>query len=292
MPLHDKRWIPHKQILTYEEIITIVEEGIKLGISKVRITGGEPLVRKDIIFLISKLSAFSGIEDLSLTTNGILLPKYAKQLKEAGLHRINISLDTLSSDKYLKITGGYGNLRDVWAGIQEVQKIGLTPVKINVVCMHGVNDDELIEFAKLTIEYPFYVRFIEFVSLDDKNKLYLPIKKVKFILEKTIGKLSAIDNATIGNGPAKYYKLPRAKGIIGFIAPISGKFCDRCNRLRLTSDGRILPCLLSNEGINIKHVLRDNINHSIADVLKEVVNMKQKRYPETSYYINMYRIGG
>jgi len=250
MPPEGVPLMPRSDLLTYEEIEMVVRAAAEMGINKVRLSGGEPLARTGLVNLIRMLSQIEGIDDISLTTNGVLLRHQAAQLKEAGLQRVNISLDTLNRRRFQEITG-YDKLPEVLEGIEQAHKVKLEPVKINVVVMRGINDDELLDFALLGKE-GWHVRFIELMPLANRN-----IKHPEFVSAEemwqslaSLGRLEPCAPPT-GEGPAKYYQLPGAKGTMGFITPISEHFCFKCNRLRLTADGKLLPCLLSDEEIDL-----------------------------------------
>ncbi len=247
----------HKDILSYEEIIKIVKVGKKMGIKNVRITGGEPLVRLDIEDLISSLDKL-GLSDISMTTNGVLLSEKAKTLKEAGLDRVNISIDSLKKDKYFEITRR-DKFKDVMKGIDKALKVGFKPVKLNVVVMKDINDDEVLEFAKLTLDKSLHVRFIEYMPLGGNvdSSEYINMKELE---NEISAKLSLVKTNITGNGPAKYYKIPDGKGSIGFISPISEHFCSSCNRFRLTADGKFRPCLAKDLEVEIyKDLSEENI---------------------------------
>ncbi|MFC2065694.1 GTP 3',8-cyclase MoaA [Chloroflexota bacterium] len=265
----------HKDILSYEEIRTIVESAADLGISKIRITGGEPLVRAGLPELICMLSRIEAIDDISLTTNGILLERYAAELKSAGLRRVNVSLDTLKPAKFKSITRG-GNLDDVLRGIETAKSAGLNPVKINVVVMSGINDDEVLDFAARTIDEEWHVRFIELMpssSGETEDSQFVSVDDMKLRLE-SLGELEPC-LASVGNGPAKYFRLPDAKGTIGFITPVSEHFCISCNRLRLTADGKLRLCLLSEEEIDLRQPLRSGISSAeLKRLIQEAVASK------------------
>jgi cyclic pyranopterin phosphate synthase len=246
----------HYDILSYEEIYTVAKAAAELGINRIRLTGGEPLVRAGIADLISLLAGIETIEDLSLTTNGILLAQYATGLKEAGLQRVNISLDTLKPDRFRQITR-CGNLADTLRGIEAARAAGLTPVKINVVVMAGVNDDEITDFAAKTVTDGWNVRFIELMPVSSNEPVSDKLVSVSEIRKRleTMGKLEPW-KVDAGNGPAKYFRLPGASGTVGFISPVTEHFCFQCNRLRLTADGKLRPCLLSEAEIDLKGPLR------------------------------------
>lgn len=252
MPPEGIKYKSHNDILRYEEILKIVDAGAGLGITKVRITGGEPLVRAGVVDFVKRLSLIKGLEDISMTTNGVLLPDYAEDLKKAGLDRVNISLDTLKSEKYKFITRR-NEYEQAINGIHSAIKTGLDPVKINVVVMKGINDNEIKDFVNLTLKYPVHVRFIEFMpmgqSKDFQKNRYISLTEIR---EKLNLEYNLIPTSIKSNGPAKYFKLKSGLGTIGFITPISHSFCTGCNRIRLTADGKLRPCLESDLEIDIK----------------------------------------
>jgi cyclic pyranopterin phosphate synthase len=255
MPAEGVPLVSHSEILTYEEISSIARVAAEIGISKVRISGGEPLVRLGLANLIGMLSQIEGIDDLSLTTNGTLLEKQAAELKKAGLKRVNISLDTLKRDRYQEITG-CDKLPEVLRGIEAAHRAKLEPVKINIVAMRGINDVELVDFALKSVDEGWHVRFIELMPLvnEEINKYYIPAQVIWNNLT-SVGKLEPC-LSPMGDGPARYYRFPDANGTIGFITPVSEHFCFKCNRLRLTADGRLLPCLLSDKEIDLRPAIR------------------------------------
>ncbi len=246
----------YSEILKYEEIIRIVEIAAGLGVGKVRLTGGEPLRRKNIAFLISSIKKIAGIDDLSMTTNGILLEKYSEEIAAAGLDRINVSIDSIDADRYGEITRG-GDLATVLRGVDAAKKAGLHPVKINMVPMRGINDDEILDFARLTMNTDYHVRFIEFMpsgSVDLWNpERYITTDEVKRVIE-TIAPLSPVRIRT--NGPSRYFRLEGAVGVIGFISALTHHFCEDCNRIRLTADGKLKPCLFSETEIDLRSPIR------------------------------------
>lgn len=280
----------HNDILSFEEIDKITKAFVSLGINKIRLTGGEPLIRKNILDLVEKISNINGVKDLAITTNGILLKKYAKELKQRGLNRVNISLDTLNSDKYSEITRG-GKLKEVLEGIEEARKVGLDPIKINTVLIGGFNDDEIEDFVYLTKEN-IDVRFIELMPIGETYNWNLD----KFVSNKIV--LDKIKDLVWVNkkepsSPADYYRLPNGKGKVGLINPISSKFCSSCNRLRLTSNGKLKLCLHNNDEIDLTPILRSNIN--LEDYLIKTIYKKPKAHnlENGSYtYKNMVQIGG
>lgn len=255
MPPEGVPLIPHGEILSYEEIRTVVQAAAELGVNKVRLTGGEPLVRADFPELVRMLSQIKGIQELSLTTNGILLRNCALELRQAGLSRVNISLDTLKADRFQYITR-LGKLKDVLAGIEAVEEAGFCPVRINTVVVRGINDDEILDFARMTYKDGWHVRFIELMPFRGVVEFIPSIE-----LRQHIGLLGKLEPCTSvsGNGPARYYRLAGAKGTLGFISPLTElSFCSHCNRMRLTPDGKLRPCLLGEDEIDLKGPLRDN----------------------------------
>ena len=299
MPEEGVKLIEHKELLTYEEILKVVEVFARNGISKVRLTGGEPLVRRGVVDLIRRIANTKGIKDLSLTTNGVLLKEYTADLVRAGLRRINISLDTLRPDRFAYITRR-DRFKEVWEGIEEAMRCRLRPVKINVVVIKGFNDDEVKDFARLSFTYPLHVRFIEFMPVGEDNgwdnERVVPHSHVMEEIRE-LGEMIPIrpqDN----DGPAKRYYLRGAKGEIGFISPISSHFCALCNRLRLTPDGKIRTCLFSDEEIDIKGALRDSMDDvKLVEVLHQALRAKPEGHRIGDLRFKkcqrgMYAIGG
>ena len=277
-PERQFEFISHEEILRYEEIVEIVQEAVELGITKVRITGGEPLVREGIVDFIRQLKKIDKLEDISLTTNGFFLSEYAEKLKAAGLNRVNISLDSLQEEKYRRIARA-GSLKKVLKGIDSAFKAGLLPIKINTVVMKGINDDEIDDFVKLSLLRPLNIRFIELMPSGEevikefKNK-FISVQEIK---EKLIKKylLRPIKIST-SNGPAKYFQIEGGKGTVGFINALSQHFCKTCNRIRLTSEGKLRPCLFSNKEIDIKSEIRNSekLNISTPYLRKKLIQEK------------------
>jgi len=267
----------HEELLTFEEIVEIVKAAVKLGIDKLRLTGGEPLVRKNLVNLISSLNKMEGIRDIALTTNGILLKRFALVLKKAGLKRVNISLDSLSQDRYSQITR-QGRLGQVLEGIQEAFRVGLSPIKINVLLLEDIKLEEITDFLKLTRESPIHIRFLEFMPVNPFYKVEKPVSCAEII---NIAQRSAdIEEAeVIGNGPARVYTFKNGLGTFGIISPMSCKFCFRCNRLRLTSDGFLKVCLHSDLKVNLRDPLRQGANaEEISRLIKSAVDMKPREH--------------
>jgi cyclic pyranopterin phosphate synthase len=271
----------HEDILTYEELLRLARLSVGLGIEKIRLTGGEPLVRKGLLDFIRSLKAFSGIRDISLTTNGVLLAEKAQALWEAGIRRLNISLDSLDREKYHRITR-FDYFDQVWAGILEAERIGYSPIKINVVAMKGINDDEILNFGRLSMEKPYHIRFIEFMPVGEENGW----KAERFIssgetLQKlqTLGPLSPINGKGL-DGPAKRMAFSQAKGEIGLISPISEHFCPSCNRLRLTAEGLLRVCIFSDRETDLRTPLRQGAtDNQLAAAIHEAILQKPKEHP-------------
>ena len=299
MPPEGVAHIPHERILRYEEIVRVAEAAVDLGMSKVRITGGEPLVRTDLPVLVRMLARLPGMEDLSMTTNGLLLARYAEALREAGLHRVNVSLDTLDPAKYRRITR-LGDLEQVLAGIQAARQVGLAPVKVNAVILRGVNDDELVSFAERTLRDEWNVRFIEVMPFEgdapDWERTYMPAAEMKARIEAALGPLVPEQDIR-GSGPARYYRLPGARGTLGFISPVSEHFCAQCNRMRLTADGHLRPCLLSDLELDLRTPLRQGATRAqLRALLLEAIRCKPKEHglavTRTPQHRPMSQIGG
>jgi len=266
----------HESILRYEEIERLVRVAAGIGICKVRLTGGEPLVRPNLELLVAMLAEVPGIDDLSMTTNGVLLAAHAQSLASAGLRRVNVSLDSLKSDRFRAITRR-GRLGDVLEGMEAAREAGLSPIKINTVVIRGVNDDEVVDFARRTVEDGWHVRFIEVMPLGVGSRWagngHVPSREIRRAIEETLGPLDG--ERRDPRGPARYWRLPGAKGTIGFISPISEHFCHYCNRLRLTADGHLLPCLLSDVELDVRTVLRKGADDSqLREVFMEAIRMK------------------
>lgn len=291
MPEEGVSKLEHKEILRFEEIIKIVKASAFLGINKIRYTGGEPLILKGIDNLIYKTSSIEGIKDISITTNGILLYEAAKELKKAGLNRVNISLDTLREDRFYNITRG-GDLRKVIKAIEECVDLQYRQVKINTVLLKDINDDEIEDFINLTKELPVHVRFIELMPMGEAASLY---EKGSIKCDEIIKKFNKlIPVYSEKSSTAELYKLPEAKGIVGFIRPISCKFCEACNRIRLTSTGTIKPCLHSEKEYDIKEYINDE--KVLVSALEKIILGKPFEHhleQEGSQSLKMmYQIGG
>ncbi|HHT9131022.1 MAG TPA: GTP 3',8-cyclase MoaA [Candidatus Tripitaka californicus] len=313
--------VPHlerKDILSFEEIATVVKYGAELGIRSIRLTGGEPLTRRNVERLVASLSKIPGIEDLAMTTNGVLLRQYAAVLKEAGLMRLNVSLDSLRADRFRQITGG-GSISDVLQGIEEALHVGFQETKVNMVVMRGTNEDEVEEFARMSLEKPLEVRFIEYMAFGCRmieERKFVPSKEVMERISR-LGELIPVgrnrplgpsnrDRSKVENppsfgrdlsllplrGPARLYRLKGAVGTLGFISPVSQPFCGDCNRLRLTSDGKLRACLLAGGEVDIRAILRGNPTpEAIKRAFLEAAVLKPAEHPGTGEAV-MCRIGG
>ncbi len=271
--------LPRSEILSYEEIQRVVQVAAGMGITKIRLTGGEPLLRADLSKLVWMLSQIEDIDDISLTTNGILLSKYATELKEAGLKRVNVSLDTLKKDRFKRITSK-DELGKVLSGIEAAYLAGLQPVKINMVVLRGINDDETIDFARMSTSQGWHVRFIEFMPFGMPKAEAFATVSAQEIRERiqSLGEFKPYTGQT-GNGPAKYYQLPGTRGTIGFITPMTEHFCHTCNRLRLTAEGQLRPCLLDDDEVNLKEALRNGANtEELKQLIQKAVAIKREQH--------------
>ncbi|OPX90435.1 MAG: Cyclic pyranopterin monophosphate synthase [Pelotomaculum sp. PtaB.Bin104] len=281
MPPEGVQWIPHEEILNLEEIEAVVKAAALVGVKKVRLTGGEPLLRKGLDDLVRNIARIPAIDDISLTTNGLLLPYCVKALKEAGLNRVNISLDTLRKDRFREITRN-GSLDDVWRGIDVAFEYGLTPVKLNTVVIRGFNDDEVVAIAGLTLKRPLHIRFIELMPIGPSNSWttgrFVPAEEIMSRINDQLGQLVPA-KISAGNGPAQYYRLKDAPGTIGFITSMTEHFCRSCNRLRLTATGSLRPCLYDGLEVDLKTPLREGVGiNEIADLILSAVALKPDRH--------------
>jgi len=297
-PLPDCGLIAREEILDFEEILRIIRLFAECGIKKVRLTGGEPLLRRDIVRLVRELTAIAGIEELSATTNGVFLESLAEELKAAGLHRVNISIDSIERKTYERITG-FDLLPGVLEGIYRAIDAGLTPVKINSVIIKGLNDSEeqITALAGMSVDLPLSVRFIEYCPTNTSTRPaadYVPNAAVRAVIERKYGALSRTVNSC-GNGPAVYFKAPDSVGTIGFISGRSTTFCSSCSRLRLTSDGKVMPCLYSAHAHDLKTLIRDGrsdrqIRGFLSRIIAEKVNYTKSNSLKEEF--SMCKIGG
>ncbi|MEW6112023.1 MAG: GTP 3',8-cyclase MoaA [Thermodesulfobacteriota bacterium] len=276
-PPEGVKLVTHEEILRYEEILTIVEVALEIGIRKVRITGGEPLVRRGVVDFITRLTRLPGLDDVALTTNGVLLTEMAQDLKVAGLKRLNISLDSVRRDTFTRITG-QDKLDQVLAGIDAALTLGFHPVKINVVLLEGINEEDMPDFARMTLDRPLDVRFIERMPFAEAapadTPLPLSAHKVFSIIEREVGELIPVESGPL-DGPASLFQLRGAQGRIGIVDAVTGHFCGACNRLRLTARGTLRPCLLSPGEIDIKAALRNGATREeLSSIIRGAVRAK------------------
>jgi len=304
MPESGVRILPHQEILTFDEIEGILDAVAgPLGLRGIRVTGGEPLVRGGIADLVRRLALLPGVEDLSMTTNALLLPRFARELREAGLLRVNVSLDTLRPERYRRICRG-GEPEQVFAGIEAAEAAGLEPVKINMVVIPGINDDEIEDMARLTVDRPRHVRFIEFMPVGNsdlqRERSYIPSAELRARIAARFG-LEESPVAPLGRGPAHYWRIPGAVGTVGFISPLSQHFCASCNRIRLTADGWVRTCLLTDRiGVDVKTPYRAGVRgEGLVALFRHAIRLKPPSHdlvPEGNgngkYIRTMCQIGG
>jgi cyclic pyranopterin phosphate synthase len=278
MPLDGLPWLKRDELLTYEEITRVVEIMAPLGLRRVRFTGGEPLVRRDLPELVRMVAAIPGIEDLALSTNAVLLADQADALAEAGLTRVNVSLDSLRPERVDAIARRPGSFERVLAGLAAAERVGFAPLKINMVLLGGTNDDEIADFAALTRERPWHVRFIELMptgsNLDLSRDDFVSTDEALRRL-RALGELEPAEGPT-GNGPATYFRYPGAPGTVGVITPMSHNFCDRCNRMRLTADGQLRPCLFGDLQTDLRGPLRRG--EPLEPLVRETLRIKPERH--------------
>ncbi|HET7456553.1 MAG TPA: GTP 3',8-cyclase MoaA [Gemmatimonadaceae bacterium] len=287
MPAAGLEWLPKSDILRYEEITEIVRQLAPLGLRRLRITGGEPTIRPDLPALVAALRAVPGIEDIALSTNGVRLPAMAAELREAGLDRVNLSADSLRQERIAAIARR--NLGfDPVVSASAAERAGIGPIKINVVVMRGVNDDELLDFARLTLDRPWHVRFIELMPVGEMRELtWEHVVPSDEILERigALGALAPDGGPARGNGPAAYYRLPGAAGTVGVITPMTHTYCASCNRVRLTADGRLRTCLFGDHEVNLRDPLRRG--DALEPLFREALAGKPKEHE-----LLQMRVGG
>jgi cyclic pyranopterin phosphate synthase len=287
MPLEGLEWLQREQILDYEEIAQNIRAMAPMGLERVRITGGEPLVRRDVPELVKLLAAVPGIRDLSLSTNAVLLGEQADALRSAGVQRLNVSLDSLQPDRVDSIARRPGSYPKIMEGLDAAERVGFAPIKINVVLIRGQNDDEIRDFAEITRERPWHVRFIEMMptgaNLDLSANQFVSCDEAV----RTVREIAEIEPVAgpFGNGPARYYQFPGAPGTIGVITPMSHNYCDRCNRMRLTADGQLRPCLFGHIQTNLRDPLRAGAD--IVPLIEQTLRIK----PERHYLIQGSELG-
>lgn len=278
MPVEGLNWVDREEFLTYEEIASVVRQMAGAGLRRVRITGGEPLVRRDLPELIGHLSSIPGIEDIALSTNAILLPQFGRELRDAGVQRLNISLDTLRRERFPELARRSERFFDATLeGIEAAERLGFCPLKINTVLLRGLNDDEVEDFAEITRERPWHVRFIELMPTADNLHLtdrFLSSDRVLARLQG-LGDLKPVEGPR-GNGPATYFQFAGARGSVGVITPLSHNYCDRCNRMRLTADGKLRTCLFGSHEVDLKTPLRET--GDVLPAVREALSGKPERH--------------
>ncbi len=278
MPEEGLPWLRKDELLSYEEIQAIVKVMAPMGLRRVRLTGGEPLVRKDLPHLVDLIASVPGIMDLAISTNGVLLQDLAGPLKEAGATRVNISLDSFREDRVDALARRAGTLQKVLSGLEAAEREGLTPIKLNVVLIKGKNDDEIVDFAEVTRTRPWHVRFIEIMpttsNLEISADEFFSCQEALVRLRE-LGELHPVSGPE-GNGPATYYQYPGAPGTVGVITPMSHNFCDDCNRLRLTADGYLRPCLFGEIQTNLRDPLRAGQN--LVPLIENTLRIKPERH--------------
>jgi GTP 3',8-cyclase len=306
MPEEGINALPRGEILDFEEIETVVQAAAACGVNKIRLTGGEPLVRRDLSVLVRMLAEIKGIDDLALTTNGVLLEQQAVALRDAGLKRVNVSLDTLDPCKFRRIARR-GELQDVLRGIAAAECTGLDPLKINMVVLRGVNDDEVEAFAEMSLSRKCQVRFIEVMPLGEARDCttrsgsydFVSGEEIRGRLEKRFGALQPVAIRSQMSAPAQIYRIPGAAGTLGFISAMSSSFCARCNRLRLTADGKLRACLLDGGEVDLRGILRSNFENSairarLMGAFQSSANQKPEFHSAWDHFAagQMSRIGG
>jgi cyclic pyranopterin phosphate synthase len=261
---------PSPELMTDEELITLLRVFAELGFDKYRLTGGEPTIRPNVVDIVREMRTIPGVKSLSMTTNGILLPKLAQPLADAGLDRVNVSLDTVDPAKFKRITR-WGSFDDVWAGILAAEEAGLTPMKINAVVVRGFNEDDVADLARLTVDHDWHVRYIEMMPFGDvadfAQQQVVTDAEIRERIEREFGPLELLDDGKL-DGEARMYRIPGAKGAIGLISTVSAPFCASCTRARLTADGVLRLCLLRDKEVNLLKPLREG---ATADDIKQII---------------------
>lgn len=301
MPLEGLRFLPTQDLLTPSEIGEVVRAAVDVGFRKFRLTGGEPTLRRDLSEIVREIKSVSGVGELAMTTNGLLLPKLAPELAEAGLDRVNLHIDTLNEDR-LKQLMRRNDLDKVMAGMKAAEEAGLTPLKLNTVVVKDLNDQDVVDLAALTIDRPWHVRFIELMPLgagreaDYSRDRYVPNPLTQRRIEARLGTLESVPNANPSD-ESRNFRLPGAQGVVGFISPVSAPFCGTCNRLRLTPEGRFHLCLLKNDELDVRHILRDGGGRKeLQAALRLAVDQKPVGHElnrgQSNTRLNMHQIGG
>jgi GTP 3',8-cyclase len=278
MPEEGLPWLKREELLRYEEIAAIVRPMAAMGLRKIRITGGEPLVRRDLASLVRMLRAVDGIADIAVSTNAVLLDEQADELRAAGVDRLNVSLDSLRPERIDAISRRAGSAEAILRGLEAAERVGFSPIKVNCVVMRGRNDDEVADFAAVTRERPWHVRFIEVMPTGDN----LGVSRDEYVSSEEIlegvGRIGTLEpvEGPPGNGPARYYAFPGAAGTIGVITPMSHNYCGSCNRMRLTADGQLRPCLFGHVQTNLRDPLRRG--EPIEPHIRQTLRIKPERH--------------
>jgi cyclic pyranopterin phosphate synthase len=301
MPLEGLKFAPSPELLTPAEIETVGRAAIDAGFRRVRLTGGEPTLRADLVEIVERLARIDGMGDIALTTNGLLLPKLAADLRRAGLRRVNIHLDTLDPERLRQIMR-WGDLARIWSGIEAAEAAGLVPLKLNTVVARGLNDDDVVPLAALTVEREWHVRFIELMPLgvDDASKTarerYVSNVDTRAKIEAALGPLSPVEWQRPSD-ESKNFRLPEARGIVGFISPVSEPYCGSCNRMRLTADGKFHLCLLNDDELDVKRAIRSGGGiDAVREILIRAVAAKPTGHAlhrgVSTERRDMYQLGG
>ncbi len=301
MPLSGARFLPREELLTPKEFGRVVQAAVAVGFRKFRLTGGEPTLRRDLTDIIREVKSVPGAGELSMTTNGILLPELAEELSAAGLDRINLHLDTLNEKRLQQVMRRH-DIEKAWAGIEAAERAGMTPLKINTVVVRGENDEDVVELAGLTVDRPWHVRFIELMPLGSGREA--EYSRDKFVgnpesqerIELALGALEPIVNAHASD-ESRNFRVPGGKGVVGFISPVSAPFCDACNRLRLTAEGQFHLCLLKNDRLDVRKALRESDDlDEVKNILLRAVGAKpvghELRDGRSNTVLSMHQIGG
>ncbi len=278
MPLEGLDWLKRESLLSYEEIASVLRTMAGMGLEKVRITGGEPLVRKDLPSLVGMVAEIPGIVDISLSTNAVLLADQAQALRDAGISRVNVSLDSLQEERVDAIARRPGSFGRILEGLDAAEAVGFDPIKINVVLIGGQNDDEIEDFARITRDRPWHIRFIELMptgsNLDLSTNNFVSCQDA-LVRIRRMGDIEPVDGPA-GNGPATYFRFPGAAGTVGVITPMSHNYCDTCNRMRLTADGQLRPCLFGSIQTNLRDPLRAGAD--LVPLIEETLQIKPERH--------------
>ena len=299
MPLNGLKFFPSEELLTPSEIAEVVRVAVSVGFRKFRLTGGEPTLRHDLLDIVRRLGEIEGVGDLAMTTNGVLLPDLAKPLAQAGLRRVNIHLDTLHPERLPQIMR-WGRLEQIWKGLEAAEEAGLVPIKLNAVIARGMNDADVVELAALTLEREWHYRFIEMMPFGTGEcatvvrDQFVSNQEVRARIEQELGPLRPLPGDS--SDEAQNFQLPGARGVVGFISPVSAPYCGSCNRMRLTADGKFHLCLLNDDEMDIKKQLRERGPEAVREILCKAVKLKPMghRLDEGIFTQNrrMFQIGG